>query len=241
MITRSRIISDASGYAGEPADEPLPAGVPEWMRYSIAADLEVEMLRDLNLSEENRTLTSYQVRLQPGKREFTTSRPDLENATYVQLSMSGNSNANPTSIDISNLTLLSGIENDGRRAIAFYDDNPQRGIVSWLPSGTETLTIWYDRSPDIDPNPEQATFTLTTSYIPLLKLLLAAQMIELMKQKLSDYPLLQSRISRGMEQWKKFVKSGRQQGIIEKTAWRPGRYRHSGTPAPFWPNGIEFE
>lgn len=237
-LTRSRIISDASGYAGEPADEPLPAGVPEWLRYNIAADLEVELLRDLNLSAENRTLSSYPVHLQPGNREFTVTQPNLENPSFATIAFSGTPMANPKSIDISNLSLLPGIADDDRRAIAFFSDNPQRGMVSWNPSGDETITIWYDRSPETDPSADQATFVLTASYVPLLKLQLAAQMLELMKQPIGI--MLASRIARSMEQWKQFVKRGRQQGVIQKTPWRPGRY-DSGTPAPFWPNGTNFE
>ncbi len=238
MLTRSRIISDASGYAGEPPDEPLPNGVPEWMRYSIAAELEVELLRDLNLSAENRTLSSYPVRLRPGTREFIVSQPNLENPSFATISLSGMPSANPKSIDISNLSLLPGIADDGRRAIAFYSDNPQRGMVSWNPSGDETITIWYDRSPETDPSAEQSTFTIAASYVPLLKLLLAAQILELMKQPIGE--MLKGRISRGMDQWKRFVKQSHQQGIVQKTAWRPGRYR-TGTPEPFWPNGTNFE
>jgi hypothetical protein len=238
MLTRSRIISDASGYAGEPPDEPLPNGVPEWMRYSIAADLEVELLRDLNLSAENRTLSSVPVRLRQGTRDFDLTESGLENPSFATLAFSGNPNANPLPVDITNLSLLPGVADDGRRAIAFYGDNPQRGVVSWSPSGDETITIWYDRSPDTDPSAEQSTFTITASYVPLLKLLLAAQMLELIKQPIGE--MLKSRISRGMDQWKKFVKQSKQQGIVQKTAWRPGRYRNS-EPAPFWPNGTNFE
>jgi len=239
MLTRSRIISDASGYAGEPPDEPLPTGVPEWMRYAIAADLETELLRELNLSAENRTLSSYQLRLQAGNREFTVGQPDFENASFATLSMNSNPNASPASIDITNLSLLPGITDDGRRAIAFYSDKPQRGMVSWMPSGDETITIWYDRSPQTDPSVDQATFTIAASYVPLLKLQLAAQMLELMNKPIGV--MLASRISRGLKQWEKFVKASKQQGVIQKTPWRPGRYGSRSAPTPFWPNGTNFE
>jgi hypothetical protein len=237
-LTRSRIISDASGYAGEPPDEPIPAGIPEWMRYSIAADLEVELLRDLNLSAENRTLSSYPLRLQPGNREFTVSQADLENASFATLTYSSNPNANPVSLNVTNLSLLNGIADDGDRAIAFYSDRPQRGMVSWIPSGDEVITIWYDRSPNTDPSPEQSTFSIAASYVPFLKLLLAAQMLELMNKPIGE--MLKARISNGTKQWKKFVRQSKQQGIVQKTSWRPDRYGSAGIP-PFWPPGTRFE
>lgn len=215
MITRSRLIAGASGIAGEPPDEPLPTGVPHWLRYETAADLETELMRDINLSAENRTMASYTVRLGNGQREFTVSQPRLENAAFVSLSYPDQPNRQPIDVEIGNVALIGDDERRGKRTVSFYDDKPQRAILSWSPGDNEELRIWYDRTPNTDPSAEQSTFTIADAYVPLLKLLLAATMLEMMNKPLGE--LLKARITSGREQWKKFVKNSRQQGIVQKT------------------------
>jgi hypothetical protein len=223
MLTRSRIIQGASGLAGNPPNEPLPTGIPEWLRYETAADLETELMRDMNLSTENRTLASYPVRLRQGQREFVISQSGLENVSYVALRHNDSPDMVPDPIEIGNVGTIDGSAQDGRRVVAFYDDKPQRGIVSWNPSGNEVLTLWYDRSPVTDPSADQANFRIADSYVPLLKLLLAAAMREMLDKPIGK--MLESRIVRGMAQWQKFVNKSGQQGVVQKTTqWRPGRY-----------------
>lgn len=238
MLTRSRVIAGASGLAGEPPDEPLPGGIPHWLRYEMAADIETELLRDLNQSVQNRTMARVSLHLNAGRREFTLQSYGLENPVYIQLSRNGNSLAIPESIDISNVALLDLDARDGKRTIAFFGDKPQQGLTSWLPDGSETITVWYDRSPNTDPSADQSTFTITDSYVPLLKARLAAEMLEAMKQPIGV--MLIAKITRGMKQWEDFVSSNRQQGVIEKT---PGLRRGNGPRSPYdaWPAKIRFE
>lgn len=239
MLTRSRIVSSASALAGEPADEPLPRGVPESLRFETAADIETELLRDLNNSTENRAMAKVPVRLQPQNREFTLPQSGLEDAAYISLSFDESPNVTPIPVNITTASMVDAEARDGRRSIGFYGDKPQTGITSWLPSGTETLTIWYDKSPATDPSADQSTFTIAQSYVPLLKLLLAAQMLEWMGKPLGA--MLMGRISRGLEQWKDYVTNGKQQGIVEKHAWRPGRYNSGGSQWDAWPGRVPFE
>lgn len=213
--------------------------MPEWLRYELAADLETELLRDENLSAANRTLASFSVRLSPGQREFSVSQTGLEDPTFVSVTFDGSPDTVPDPVNITNAALIDSEARDGRRSVAFFSDKPQRGMVSWVPAGNETLRIWYDKSPATDPNPDQATFTITDSYVPLLKLLLAAQMLELTKQPIGD--MLKSRIARGLKQWEKFVRSGKQIGVIQKTPWRPGRYGRSASQWDAWPGRVAIE
>jgi hypothetical protein len=224
MLTRSRIIAGASAIAGEPPNEPQPGGVPEWLRYETAADLETELLRDENLSAANRTLASYEVRLAKDQREFAVTQPGLEDPVAVSMRYHDNTQLRPLDIEISNIVLMSDNERESKRAIAFYSDKPQQGMVSWKPLGTEILRFWYDRSPETAPDADKSTFTITESYVPLLKLLLAASMLEMMGK--APGAMLASRIQRGMDQWKRYVKNGKQQGVIKKTpSFKPSRYR----------------
>jgi hypothetical protein len=100
-------------------------------------------------------------------------------------------------------------------------------VLSWTPRAGETLTVWFDRSPNTDPSAEQSTFTITDSYVPHLKLMLAAQMLEMMNKK--PGPVLTTRIAKGVEQWEEFVASGRQQGVVDKGTI----YRRGETVEPF--------
>lgn len=226
MLTRSRIITGASALAGDPPNEPLPGGVPEWLRYETAADLETELMRDMNLSAENRTLSSYPVQLRQGSREFVISQPGVERVSYVSMTFNDNRDTVPIGIEIGNVATIDGSASDGRRVIAFYDDAPQRGIVSWQPSENESLRVWYDRSPITDPSADQANFAIAASYVPLLKLLLAAAMKEMLGQEIGK--MLMGRITRGMKQWEKFVRDNGQQGVVHKAGWSPTRYSRAG-------------
>lgn len=239
MLTRSRIITGASALAGDPPNEPLPGGVPEWLRYETAADLETELMRDMNLSAENRTLSSYPVQLQQGSQEFTLAQPNLERVSYVSMTFVDSTDMQPIDVEIGNVATIYGSGRDGRRVVAFYDDAPQRGIVSWQPSGNESLRLWYDRSPVTDPSADQANFTIATSYVPLLKLLLAAAMMEMLGKDIGK--MLMSRITRGMKQWEKFVRDSGQQGIVQKTPWRPGRYGRESSQWDASPGRVSFE
>lgn len=221
MLTRSRVIAGASGLAGEPPDEALPTGIPMWLRFEMAADMETEMIRDLNLSVQNRTMDRKQIQLNGDSREFTLPQSGLENPVYITVGRVG-TDANPVEVDISNIALLEKDSRDARRTVGFYGDNPQRGVLSWTPNAGDTLTVWYDRSPNTDPSADQATFTITDSYVPHLKLMLAAQMLEMLGKK--PGPVMASRIAKGMQQWEQFVSSGRQQGVVDKgTLYRGAR------------------
>lgn len=220
MITRSRIVSGGSALASEPPDEPLPRGVPMHLRYELCADIETDLLRDVNLSSENRAVSMTEITFSPQQPDFAVDVPDLETPCYAQLLLLP-TDAFPVDVEITNLSLLLGKTFGRRLCVAFYDDHPQQGKVSWLPTGEETLRLWYDRSPVTDPSPDQANMTLTDSYLPLVKLLLAAQMLELTGKTVGA--VLQSRITRSMKQWERFVTQSRQQGVAIKEPWRRSR------------------
>lgn len=208
------------------------------LRFSIAADFETELVRDLNLSTQGRTMAKVPVYLYSGTREFTLPQSGLEDPVYVTSTSEGADDSIPTPVEIGNISNLDSDAYDGRRVVAFFSDKPQRGMVSWMPSGAETLSIWYDRSPSTDPGPDQSTFSITDSYVPLLKLLLAGQMLELMGKPLGE--MLKNRIARGLKQWEKFAKNGKQQGTVKKSTFRPGRFQ-GGNIWSAWPGRIPFE
>lgn len=233
MLTRSRIIGDSSALCGEILDEPLPRGIPMNVRFAIAAAMEVELLRDANLSSENRYLSLTEVTFSPGDPDFTVDVPDFETPAMASVKVSAE-DRNPQDVAITNLSLLIGKARDEQLAIAFYDDNPQKGRLSWTPTGRETLLLGYDRAPATDPAPTQAAMTLTDSYLGLLVLLLAAQFKEMLDQPIGK--VLESRISRGLKQWETFVKQVRQQGVAQKSSWQPSRYGGSNQ----WRTGDGF-
>lgn len=219
MITRSRLISDASSIAGNPPNTPVPDGIPESDRFVWAADLEVELIRDLNLSPEDRLVSSVPVQLNVQNQDFVVPGSNVESPCYVSVAITDPPLWWPNSadIEITNLAQINQNIREGRLAVAFYDQRPIRGRVSWQPLGTETLTVWYDRSPQTDPSPDLSTFIITDSYVPLLKLMLAAQMREAMEKPIGT--MLMARITRGLDQWSKYVRRNRQPGTVVKPSF----------------------
>jgi hypothetical protein len=232
LLTRSRIIDDASQLAGGPNNSPVPDGVPESLRFILAADLETEMIRDLNQSPEDHLVSSVPIQLNYQQQDFIVPGSNVESPCYVSVKVIDPPVwwPNTSDVEITNLSQLTQNFRERRIACAFYDQRPIKGKVSWLPLGTETLTVWYDRSPITDPSPDQATFTITDSYVPLLKLLLAAQMMEMTGKPIGAF--LMSRIDRGMKQWEKYVKRNRQPGTVTKASWIDSRRRSGG----YYPN-----
>lgn len=225
MLTRSRIVASASALAGEPPNCPMPEGIPEFLRYETLADLESAFLTDLNLSPEDRTVSSTTVNLQVDNRDFSLPGSNIETPCYVSVTSSDSPEPwlRARDVEITNLSQLNQNYRERKLAIAFYSDKPRQAKVSWNPTGLETLTIWYDRSPQTDPSPDQATFTIADGYLPLLKLMLGAQMLEMMGRPIGT--MLASRIDRGLKQWEKYVKRNRQTGCVEKAQWAPKRAR----------------
>ena len=225
MLTRSRIISDASGICGNPPTTPMPDGIPEADRFIWAADLETELVRDLNLSPEDHLVSSTPIQLQVQNQDFLLTGNGVESPCYVSVEIPDAPTWWPNSrdVEITNLAQINTNIWERRLAVAFYDQNPIHGRVSWLPLGTEVLTVWFDYSPQTDPSADQAQFTITAGYLPLLKLMLAAQMMEAMGKPIGT--MLMSRIDRGLKQWEKYVKRNRQPGIIQKPSFDGGPWR----------------
>lgn len=226
MLTRSRVINDASAMAGSPANTPMPDGIPEHVRWFTLADLETSLILDGNLSPENRFVSSTPVQLQAQVQDFLLPGASIESPCYVQVTIDDSPVWWPRSpdVEITNLSQINQNIREGRLAVAFYDQNPIKGKVSWLPIGTETLTVWYDRSPVTDPSADQAQFIITTGYVPLLKLMLAAQMMEMMGKPIGT--MLTARITRGLAQWEKYTKRNRQPGCVEKPVFQSRRSRY---------------
>lgn len=218
MTTRSRIISGASALCGQLENIPIPQGVPMSTRYEVCCDLEIELLRDLNLSTENRAVGSFPVPLPPGSRNITITNPEMETPCFVQVQFNS-SDIRWQDVQIVNLGSLEREYLAGHLAIAFYDNNPQQAMLSWEPSLStgETLRVWFDRSPVEDPEMTGQT-DIDFSYVGYLKLMLAAQLMELIGK--APGPVMSARLVRSEGQWQRFVKQSRQQGLAEKIPWR---------------------
>lgn len=227
MTTRSRIIAGASMLAGEPENIPLPAGIPHSLRYELCCDVEIGLLRDLNLSDQHRAVSSFPVPLPPRNREITINQADFESPAYVQV-LFNPSDYRWQDVEIVNVGSLEEEYRARHFAIAFYDNNPQKAMLSWEPSLNmqETLRIWYDRSPVEDPD-KDGTSDIDYSYISHLKLQLAAQFMELLGK--TPGPVMTARLLKGEQQWRKFVNMSRQAGLASKLPWKPnyGKYRRN--------------
>lgn len=219
--TRSRLVSGVYQYLNGAGDSPLPDGLPMQTVYEVLTEIESEMLRDLDLSDQSRTVRSEEVNLSTSS--FSLSASDFGSPSYVQVRI----NPDDTfwqDVDIVNHGSLNRARSDGRLAVSFFG-TPQTGEVSWLPDGeAHRLRIWYDRTPDEDGDLDDSP-VVGDAYLSHLKLQAAAQCRELMGLPIGD--VLITRLAKGEKQWHKFVNMSRQQGVIEKKSWTPPRWRRS--------------
>lgn len=212
-VLRSELISGVYYYCGDPDDLPLKdGGLPQQLVFEVLCDGEAELLRDLDLSTQNRRVGRTDATLDQDNPEFSLSVSDLTAASYVALQTEQASNI-WWPVDIVNHSGLLQAGIDGRLAVAFRN-TPAVGEVSWQPESTQTLRIWYDRDGNDAPQLLAST-ELGNLYDSYLKIRTAAQCRELMDLPVGS--VLATRLVDSQRQWKRYVEMSRQQGAGFKT------------------------
>lgn len=217
----------------DPPDEPLDkGGLPEHVIYEVLVGVETSMLIDINLSDQNRRVTSKTVTLQPDGHDFAVNAPGFSVPSFAQLRLSS-SDSYREPVDVVNLASIDRAGQDSRLAVAFYG-TPLRARLSWLPQAGESqeLTLWYDKTVDQDGALADEP-PIESAYTEHLKLQAAAQCMELMNRPVGD--VLKMRIQKGEDQWRRYVRMGGQQGVIQKPSSHPragrrtvGRFQRPG-------------
>ena len=218
MTTRSRLSSGVRTLCGDPADEPLPNGLPEHVIYEVLTGVETSMLIDVNLSDQNRRVVSKSITLQPNSYDFAVNAGNLSVPSFAEVRLDP-SDAWPMPVDIVNRASIGRAGEDGRMAVAFYG-NPLRAALSWIPQAGErhVLTIWYDRTVDTDGALSDSP-PIEDAYTEHLKLQAAAQCRELMKLDVGE--VLAARIRKGETQWQRYTRMNGQQGVVKKSSSHP--------------------
>jgi hypothetical protein len=222
-LQRSNLVSSVRLLAGDLPDEPLPDGLPSNLIFETLCDLETEMLRDVDLSNQNRRVnpTPMEITLTANSTEpFSVSVGDFHAPAFAQLKTDSSSDFwYPVEIENHTSLLQAGL--DGRLAVAFTG-TPPKGFVSWIPDSTHTLRVYYERTPS---NPTMSGSTeLGSLYDSYLKLQCAAQVREFLKMEVGE--ILKARLIKSEQQWKKYVGMSRQQGKSNKPmCFTPPRYR----------------
>lgn len=190
------------------------------------------MLIDVNLSDQNRRVTSKPITLTPNKSDFAMNAGDLGVPAFAEVKLN-TLDPWPTPVDIVNRASIGRAGSDGRLAVAFYGD-PLQAALSWIPQPGEqhTLTVWYDRTIDLDGALSESP-AMQDAYTEHLKLQAAAQCRELMGLDVGQ--VLGSRLGKGEEQWKRFVRQSGQQGVVKKPSSHPRAGRR--TAGRFQPPG----
>lgn len=226
MTTRSRISSGIRTYLGDLPDEPLPAGVPEHLIYEVLVDVETGMLIEQNLSDQNRRVVKKTVSLKPNETDFAVNLSTASTPEFAQVRLNS-SDVYQTPVDIVNRASIDRATDEGRMAVAFYD-TPLKVALSWIPQSgqQQELTLWFDRTIPMD-GTLASDALVEDPYTAHLKLQAVAQIMELIGKAVG--PVLAARILKGEEQYKKFVRSNGQQGVIQKSSSHPRlRRRRAG-------------
>lgn len=227
MTTRSRLSFGVRTLCGDPPDAPLPDGLPEHTVYEVMQGVEAQMLIDLNLSDQNRRVVSKTINLSADTHDFAVNAGNLSVPAFAEVKLDP-ADQWPTPVDIVNRASIGRAGLDGRYAVAFYGD-PLRAALSWIPQPGDrhTLTLWYDRTVDVDGALGDSP-PIEDAYAEHLKLQAAAQCRELMKLEVG--PVLAARISKGEAQWQKYVRQNGQQGVIKKPSSHPRAGGQRRTP-----------
>lgn len=219
MTTRSRISSGVRTLLGDPPDAPIEGGgIPEHAIYEVLTDVESSMMIDLNLSDQNRRVQSKTITLRANSHDFAVNSSTSSIPVFAQLQF------DPTEtwrdpVDIVNLSSIDQAGVDGRLAVAFYG-TPLRARLSWIPQSgqNQTLTVWMDKTIDVDGGLADEP-AIEDAYTAHLKLQAVAHCLEMMGKTVGK--ALTSRILKGEEQWKKYVRMNGQQGSIRKPFSHP--------------------
>lgn len=221
-ILRSQLVGEIREYCNDPADRRLEeGGLPGQLVFQILTESEDEMLRDLDLSVQNRRVGKSEISLSENDTEFNLNIDG--NPSYVALKIDAVSDF-WYPVDIINHGSLVQAGLDGRAAIAFRD-TPSIAEVSWIPNGSQVLRIWYDRSGNDAPQLNAST-ELGNLYDSYLKLRTAAQCRELMGADVGK--VLATRLINSERQWKRYVDMSRQQGQgFKSRVYTPRRMRRA--------------
>jgi hypothetical protein len=225
MATRSKLLNSVFGWCDSPPDAPLSeGGLPMQLALEVLTGCEDEMLRDLDLSDQNRRVEKFDLRL--NSATFSIPRSDFSAPAYAYLQLDSDRDSNLWyPVEVTNHGAVNQARLDGRLAIGFYGTPPQ-AEVSWEPESGETLRVWYDRSDEDVPLMSGET-EVGSLYDSLLSLQAGAQCRELMGLPVGE--VLKARLIKGMRQWERSVSTSRQQGTVAKTpVFLPKRYRRRG-------------
>ena len=206
---RSELVAGVYRYLGNVPDGPMPDGCPLQTVFQVLSDCESELLRDVELSDQNRRVDKFDLRL--GGATFTIPRADFHSPAYAFLRTDEASDL-WYPVEITNHAALNEAGWGRRLALAFYC-SPQKGEVSWEPAAGQTLRVWYDRSGEASPVMAGQT-DISSLYDSLLVIRAAAQCRELMGLPVG--PVLAQRLAAGGEQWRRHANSSRQQTTAEK-------------------------
>jgi hypothetical protein len=221
-VPRASLVGSVRVLCGEPPDLPLSqGGLPDNLIFEELVSVEAMMLRDLDLSGKGRRVSLTEVSLQQDQDSFTIPAGDFHDPAYVYLQTDSASDLwHP--VEIVGQSGLAEANASGRLAVAVVGTT---GYFSWLPDGTHTLRIWYERSGNDAPTMGETT-EIGNLYDEYLKLQTAAQCREHLKMEIG--PMLQSRLAKSERQWQRYANRGHQRGVGAKSAVfiRHSRFSH---------------
>lgn len=220
--TRASLASSVRLLCGELPDCPISeGGLPSNLIFEELSNIEAELLRDLDLSIQNRRVRMEEIPLS-SLDSFTVGASNFQAPTAAYL-MTPTASDFWYPVELTTTEALPEATAAGRLAIAF---SAGTGYFSWLPEGGQTLRLWYERS---DSNtPLLATGTeLASLYDEYLKIQCAAQCRQYLKLDLGS--VLTARLERGEKQWQRFVNRSNQRGSAQKQpVFTPARRRYLG-------------
>jgi hypothetical protein len=221
---RSKLAAQVYQWADNPADCAIrDGGLPLQLVMQTLLGVEDELLRDYDLSDQNRRVDKFEIPL--SSPTFTVPRADYSGAVYAYMQ------TDPSSdlwwpVEIANHGAINQAGWDSRRAVGFYG-TPPKGEVSWEPKSGHRLRVWFDRSGEDNPSIGGET-DIAGLYDSHLALQAGAQCRELMGLPVGE--VMKARLLRGEQQWRKSVTTSRQQGVIAKTpVFMSSRHRR-GSP-----------
>jgi hypothetical protein len=224
-LQKSQILSSIRTLCGGPPDLPLPDGLPSELIFEEINNYEAVMLRDLDLGQKNRRVTKVEYTLTSNQEDLPISETDFHAPAYVYL-RTDSTNDLWSPVDIVEQSTLPEAAASQVLAIAF-SETPQVARFSWMPEGSHTLRIWYERAGNDRPSLDDTT-EIGSLYDEYLKTQVAAQCIEHMGKEIG--PMLQTRLNKSEGQWKRYVSRSSQRGAgFKARSFTPPRYRNRST------------
>lgn len=220
-VTRQWLKNSVRTLCGEPADLPLPDGLPNNLIFEELTSIETEMLRDLDLSSQSRRVDKVEVSLTTDSDEFAISAGDFNAPAFAYVQTDVNS---PMWYPVE-IVDHAGITQAGINGVLAVSIVGSTGYTSWISDGSHTLRLWYERNGMDDPALAEST-ELGNLYDGYLKLQTAAQCMEHLGRKIGD--VMAARLVKSERQWQRYVNRGRQRGQGTKNpVFVPSRFRRS--------------